>query len=279
MDNQKDTKKTDINTYGQDNFVSSRALVSKPIYEFANKKTQKLVTALYMVTDCMETEDALKEKLRLLGVDLLSNIYKLPTLLPANRSTQISESLAIVYEIISFIEIAETIGYISEMNTNILKREFKILVDELKSHQSKDKQFPFILDDGMFDVERPNLIEENNSSRLNSSNLNDESKRTNSVSFTNKKTQNNVLKNVSNNSNKLTSKTHSHEDFKKIKSDRANKIISIIKDKKEASIKDISSSFSDCSEKTIQRELVDLVVQGKIKKTGAKRWSRYSLVG
>ena len=41
------------------------------------------------------------------------------------------------------------------------------------------------------------------------------------------------------------------------------------------SIKDISAQFTDCSEKTIQRELNDLVIKGRIKKSGSKRWSRY----
>jgi hypothetical protein len=68
------------------------------------------------------------------------------------------------------------------------------------------------------------------------------------------------------------------------KQERANRIISLIKDKKDmngnqngVSIKDISLSFVDCSEKTIQRELNNLVLNGKLKKTGAKRWSRYGL--
>jgi DeoR/GlpR family transcriptional regulator of sugar metabolism len=47
--------------------------------------------------------------------------------------------------------------------------------------------------------------------------------------------------------------------------------------KKDVSIKDISLVLTDCSEKTIQRELNSLVLKGQLKKTGAKRWSRYSI--
>jgi predicted HTH transcriptional regulator len=42
-------------------------------------------------------------------------------------------------------------------------------------------------------------------------------------------------------------------------------------------IKDISNQFADCSEKTIQRELNLLILKGQIKKSGAKRWSRYKI--
>jgi len=59
------------------------------------------------------------------------------------------------------------------------------------------------------------------------------------------------------------------------KSHRREKILKLIKDKKEVTIKDISGSVSDCSEKTIQRELISLLKDKIIQKTGEKRWSRY----
>jgi DeoR/GlpR family transcriptional regulator of sugar metabolism len=59
------------------------------------------------------------------------------------------------------------------------------------------------------------------------------------------------------------------------KQDRTAKILALIKDKKDLSIKDVSIAFTDCSEKTIQRELNTLVSKGHIRKVGSKRWSRY----
>lgn len=264
MNNQKDTQKTSLNSYGQSNVLDVKSLNNNPtslaarqVYEFANKKTEKLVTALYMVTDCMDTDDALKVKLRELGVGLLSDMYKLSTLSPLDKHNHISSSLSHVYEVLSFIEIAYTIGFISEMNTAILKKEFMILIGELESHQKKDKHFTFILDEQMFSA-RQDLA------------VNKEVKRTlsDTVSFINKESP---LQNFK--SNKLDSLTTSLTD----KKDRTEKILNLIKEKKDISIKDISSSFTDCSEKTIQRELNSLVLKGQLKKTGAKRWSRYQL--
>ena len=81
---------------------------------------------------------------------------------------------------------------------------------------------------------------------------------------------------------KITSNTNSNLVNKK---DRMDKILVIIKEKKNVlgnesgiSIRDISAMFTDCSEKTIQRELNLLVSKGQIKKTGAKRWSRYQAI-
>lgn len=61
------------------------------------------------------------------------------------------------------------------------------------------------------------------------------------------------------------------------KNNRQNIIITLLKRKKEAMIKDISPLISGCSEKTIQRELSAMVKSGVLRKVGEKRWSRYSL--
>ena len=54
-------------------------------------------------------------------------------------------------------------------------------------------------------------------------------------------------------------------------------ILDLVKKKKEVSIKDISIVISDCSGKTIQRELTSLIKDNILNKKGEKRWSRYFL--
>ncbi|MBI2673985.1 MAG: hypothetical protein HYX23_01760 [Candidatus Zambryskibacteria bacterium] len=61
------------------------------------------------------------------------------------------------------------------------------------------------------------------------------------------------------------------------KNSRQNIIITFLKRKKEAMIKDISPLIGNCSEKTIQRELSAMIKAGVLRKMGEKRWSRYSL--
>jgi hypothetical protein len=284
MNNQKDTQKTAINSYGQSNVSEVKSLSNIPIYEFANKKTEKLVTALYMITDCMDTDDALKGKLRFLGVELLSDMYKLASLSPMDKHVYIPIYVNNIHEILSFIEIANTIGFISEMNTLILKNEFNNLVVELQSYQSKDKHFTFTLDEKMFEIkENKNVLDGTNNVDYNEDHFikdkrtafNTMPARPIGVSFMNKKSP--LLQTQ-------TKKTNFAISNPADKQERANRIISLIKDKKDmngnqngVSIKDISLSFVDCSEKTIQRELNNLVLNGKLKKTGAKRWSRYGL--
>jgi hypothetical protein len=271
MNNQKDTQKTNLNIYGQSDVSDNKSLANIPVYEFANKKTEKLVTALYMVSDCMDTDDALKGKLRLLGVELLSDMYKLATLSPVDKHLHITTSLNHINEILSFIEIAYTVGFISEMNTGILKKEFSKLATDLSSSQMKDKHFTFTLDQKMFETSEQDFVSEKEVGNDYKGMQSIKDKRTslNTMSFTNNKSP------LSTFQPKKTSHVPTNLADRE---DRSNKIISLVKDKKDISIKDISLAFTDCSEKTIQRELNSLVLKGKIKKTGSKRWSRYSTI-
>lgn len=273
MNNQKDIQKTDINSYGQTGVSNAVAFNNKSNYDFANKKTEKLVTALYMVTDCMDTDDALKVKLRFLGVELLSDMYKVSALNPIDKGSHISTTLNHINELLSFIEIVSTIGFISEMNSSILHREFMNLSTELASYQSKDKQFTFTLSDSMFDVvkqdEEKNL--RSNVKDNNTSNGHIFKKAYSPSSFLKENTTQSIPK-------RLVQNTINPSD----KKERTDKILSLIKDRANKpgsesgiSIKDISIAFTDVSEKTIQRELNLLVTKGLLRKIGSKRWSRY----
>jgi hypothetical protein len=59
---------------------------------------------------------------------------------------------------------------------------------------------------------------------------------------------------------------------------RKQNIRAILQSGQSLGIRDIAASLPEYSEKMIQRELAEMVVAGKVKKTGLKRWSRYSIV-
>jgi hypothetical protein len=58
---------------------------------------------------------------------------------------------------------------------------------------------------------------------------------------------------------------------------RKQSIVEIVRAGGTLGIKEIASNLPEYSEKMIQRELLDLVSSGRVKKTGDKRWSRYSI--
>ncbi len=64
----------------------------------------------------------------------------------------------------------------------------------------------------------------------------------------------------------------------KRQNDRASEILEIIRKNGPVSIKDISKVVKGCSEKTIQRELISLIGQGRVAKEGERRWSTYTYI-
>ncbi len=59
---------------------------------------------------------------------------------------------------------------------------------------------------------------------------------------------------------------------------RKQGILDVLRSGRELGIRDIAASLPEYSEKMIQRELLSLILDGKVKKLGFKRWSKYSIV-
>ena len=209
-----------------------------------SKKVEKLVTALYMVTDFILEHEPVRGKLRTLGLELITDIH----------AYNIEKAVGRKKEIISVINVAMTLGIISDMNGSILVREFSVMKDILEEKQEKRT----MLSESLF------RVKEN--------------------------TQDNpVYKGQVNNIQKVIDKGQENKPrvpkiiFSNLinKSGRREEVLKFIKEKGEVSIKDITGSnvpaLSICSEKTIQRELLSLTNDGLIKRTGDKRWSKYSL--
>lgn len=201
------------------------------------KKSEKIVSALYLLSNFLSDKEPLKWQLRESGIKLLSE----------------NLSVSAVSQILSLLQVAHIGGMISEMNFNILKFELEVLIQKI-DQEEKDKIKGSILSEQFFNVPAPVSSLE---SGVFSKGHNIVSDR---LSF--KKTSN-VVKNG--------------EQKQAQKSNRQDSILTLLKQGNQLSIKDFTSAIKDCSEKTVQRELVILVSKGLVRKEGEKRWSRYSL--
>ncbi len=240
-------------------------------------KAEKLSTALYMVTDSLENDEPLKFEIRKLALDFIETTKILAHISSIERGFAIDDSLFVLDHITSLIKLAGSVSLISTMNSAILISEFtkirELLVLEkervfsLRPDGLKNRQFTL-----SEDILGPELTKEISDTFLNSGDT-----ASGDMSFIKKDMS---FKNSPLNKNPLTqiSKTTGEHKFDiAVKKTRRDTILKIIKDKKEVMIKDITNVISDCSEKTIQRELTSLVSLGVLKKMGNKRWSRYSL--
>ena len=82
-------------------------------------KTNKLVTALYMVTDILDKDEPLRNKLRTLGTEIISDTYSIQQ---GGIGQVASLMLSKVSETLSFLDIASAMNIISEMNSKILQK-------------------------------------------------------------------------------------------------------------------------------------------------------------
>lgn len=243
MDNQGDNNS---NRHTFQNDISSRTVLKevpkdRPFVE-SNLKIDKVITALFLVTDIMDINEPLRIKLRDVGLNVLSDTR------PAEQSFgQIKSALSLISETISLINIAKSIKLISEMNSSILVREFNSIINSLKNKIEVNNSIESILYDRL-----ENLKQSDSTPTI--------------PSVVNKQIY----------QIPLVKKTYPIANTN-TKNTRKELIIKVIRDKKECTTKDISAAISDCGEKTIQRELVSLVEQGLIRKSGEKRWSKYSL--
>jgi predicted transcriptional regulator len=299
MDTQKDIQK--------DNHIDPiEFFKGDDVFVFVYKKTEKLATAMYMVTNLLSENEPMKWALRKKVGDLLSFMLSYKDILPPEHDNFVHKTKSRILEIVSLLEISSRSGLLSPMNFSILREEFNSVLlrldhanNSVNSSNSEssfgDRNIPNsepnrqTLSKGLFDVK---------TSQSNPTNSPDDKRSAGVIGlYTNSNSQNNLslngsLGNPSNVASNLrdisahnpahiyasTNNGSSPANNAVIKrNNRQNLILQLLKKKKEVSIKDIAEVVKNCSEKTIQRELISLIQGGVIKKTGERRWSKYSM--
>mgnify|MGYP001579555286 CR=1 FL=1 len=210
-------------------------------------KLNKLITALYMVTDIIEKDEPIRLKLRTLGAEILSDI----------RHSSRTEIFSKVQTILSFLDIALTIRLVSEMNLNILKKEFKELAESLKVVAIKEVN-------QVNHVWLEEFLKPDQALGLSREAENTKDIRSKSDTYIG------VTINKDENTSFLIKKQRREDILKAIKDNGGSATITEVRLK-------ASEALATCGEKTLQRELVSMLKDQILDKTGEKRWSRYSI--
>ena len=228
------------------------------IYVF--KKTEKITSALYLVSSLLKDEEPLKWEIRDKGVDLLSSSFMASSAVPGDKNSVIQSLFTAALETLSLLNVARISHLISEMNHNILVREIDHVVALLRDRLVANAESAgYVLSESFFKT--PDLYStgfkpsERSSS---STSAQGTSRPQNKKSLSDNLPQGQV-------------------DVQVKKTERQEAIVTILKGQSNLTIKDFSKVIKDCSEKTIQRELLQLVDRGIVKKEGERRWSKYSL--
>jgi hypothetical protein len=207
-----------------------------------SKKTEKLVTALYLLTSFFDDKEPMKWRLRELGGSLIGQ----------------KEPRAVVLEIMGLMTIAKNAGLISDMNYAIVHKEFAMLAPQ---EESLSQMFRQIETREETRLAEPSPRQE---ARL------EERERRPAIYVSSSVSAAPVVKDKS-----REAPTEGVVALKK--NGRQNVILGLLRKKKEIMIKDVSPLIDGVSEKTIQRELLAMVQAGILRKEGEKRWSRYTL--
>lgn len=246
-------------------------------FAYVYKKTEKLVTAVYMITNFIKDSEPLKWTIREKALALLELNMSFNTVSLAERRDLFREYQAHSLEIVSLASIAHHSGLISEMNFSILSREFNGLVSTLeKDENRKANEETVMLDPGFFETPRySNPIAQPAPASMPSAPAAPVAQAP-AASVLYKGQQASAPRFVKDNpvSSHPASRPAATKDSK---DDRQTTIIKLLSKKGGLNIKDFVGSIKGVSEKTIQRELLAMVAAGTLKKVGERRWSTYSL--
>jgi hypothetical protein len=231
------------------------------IYIF--KKTEKITSALYLVSGLLKDDEPLKWELRDRGMDLISSSFTASSSLPGDKNVVIQSLFTAAFETISLLNVARVSNMISPMNHSLLVKEIDGIVGLLRDRLAQNAENAgYVLSESFFRT--PDLFSTGFKSGSRSP-----------IDHPGVDSKGQSL--LPHSSQKIRIDQGQNSPVQAKKSNRQEAIISILKTQSHLSIKDFYKVIKDCSQKTIQRELLELVNKGIVKKEGERRWSRYSL--
>jgi hypothetical protein len=221
-------------------------------------KSYRLAAAVFMISDIIDRSEELRTKIRSLSLKLVSSTVNLKDINSSDAKKLIIDIEKNSLELMSMLDIACISNLISKMNASILKEEFQAFILELGKFTENFENSKNI---SIKDLFAESLV-------LSASNTHEKTNISNNVSFDiHKNEQKNIaVKGIKNGNG------YRRKDLRK------NTILDFVKGHNNVSIKDIAANITGCSEKTIQRELILLIDESKIRKTGERRWSKYSII-
>lgn len=205
-------------------------------------KSEKLASAIYLITGFFNDLEPLKWKLRNLASEMVSFAVSLDDVNLKDKNVVNSEVRNLILKVAKYFSVAKNAGLVSADNNDLMQMELKKYTNAL-AHITSFSDF--------LRIEPTKSKVENAEETLM------------------------ISDKIEQKSPEKPLKAFGAVSVKK--NSRQSIIIGTLKRKKEIMIKDVSPLISGCSEKTIQRELSSMVHAGVLKKTGEKRWSRYSL--
>lgn len=267
------------NTIVSKDFDSSLYISKDKNFVFTHQKVKKLAAAVYMITNFFDDNEPIKWSLRSLSTELLKKNIALTDTIFANSTATKNSIREVILETVSLLEVASFAGLVSQMNVEVLKKEFTVLLERMEHIGNPKKSGGASVTEQFFavaELKENAVVESKEMDQAQDTPVQAPVivKDNSSVFYANHYSTGSDDATDSDVRTKL-------RDFSPVavkKNKRQSAIINLLKRKKEIMIKDVVGIITDCSEKTIQRELLALVDEGILRKEGERRWTKYSLV-
>jgi hypothetical protein len=240
------------------------------------KRIEKISQAIYLISNHLKDSEPLKWELRKESIGFLSCIRSIEEEGEGGEmlADLVVEALSTyAKELVSLISLAMVAGLISRNNGNIITQEIQNLIASFSDvGDPSNVRAGFILSHDFFAAD-PELREhlQNGLGKGQSNLLSDRAAALFNERIPFPKKEKNIP------TTDFQNMPENKDNIKDKKDSRQMRILTLLRAQSHLSIKDFAAVIPDCSEKTIQRELLELVEKGIIKKEGERRWSTYSL--
>lgn len=270
-------------------------------------KSEKIVRAIYMVTDLISSDEPLVHALRKVSLNTMQKLYETLASSQSRQAPLLSQVMIQMFELKALLGVLHTSGRISDMNQELLIGELSKLYQRLevlsvkampydRQRRSSRMVEEFTFTDNFFETETETIretreprihlesLKDTRASYLkdNAGSLKDKiqavkkeiSSAAESVQLENKMTLAVAEKKSLPLSMKLVEKI---SPSMAKKNERQDNVLKILKQKKDAKVGDLALLIKDVNAKTIQRDLNELVENGLVIRSGDRRWSVYNL--
>lgn len=255
--------------------------IAGDFYNYVLLKNEKLASAIYLVTDFLSDNEPLKWKLRKQALDLVTSARPLIKDRKEFLGTiGLERIISGIDDVVAVLDIARLGETVSNMNLEILREEYQKLSTQLSERMTGSSLKNYVSEQSLPNYSKPELLGSISTQKTDEPLFKVEEK----LSSFSRQSQ---VKPVQKTENFAVEKNKGQKDTAndlyglnnkdEKKSLRKEQIINFLRGKSWTNITDIAGVLKDCGAKTVQRELLDMVSRGILKKQGERRWSRYML--
>lgn len=244
------TRRDTLSRFLHDTEIKTNVFGGNIAAERAYRRAERIAAAIYLVTNHIPDSEPARALARRSAADLLSAILALRDDMRNPESRAVAAAEGEVRRIISLVRMLAISGKISLQNADALVAALDELGVALALSKRTFLSERIRLNKDDLAVEPSHVLDDTVSDTL----------RTQKVQ-----------------AKKDKKATDEHPDRAVRISVRVGEILGILSAHGALSVRDIAMNMPAYSEKTIQRDLKQLMALGRVKKEGAKRWSVYSL--